>query len=234
MLFRILKKVSLKSPSWIKMAVLEILLIFIGINLSLYFNNWNEERKKESIQLDILKELLVDIEQDSIDIKSSIDILNRYVVCYNTISDLVTTSETVADSILEQYKPVWGNTFFNTNQIAYENYKLKGLEFVKSNALRRAIMTYYEDDIHLLRKREEWMSNIDDKYVTNLWLNYYYYEGVLTRSSFNQLRHSTKDKAILRIAKDNYEKHLKCYMELNTSCSDLKGFLKREIDRLES
>ena len=153
---------------------------------------------------------------------------------YENINHFLSANQVVTDSLIDDFKPLSGNTFFNTNEIAYENYKLKGLEYIKSNSLRRNIMSYYEGDLHWLRIREEWMNDFEKSYLTDVWMSFYYYEDGMTRSSFNRLKASGKDKAILRIAKGNYQKHLRCYVELNTSCVNLKELLEGEIDRMKS
>ena len=55
-----------KTGKYFKYAIGEIVLVVIGILIALQINNWNESRKKEQVEKQVLKSLFQEIEKDRI------------------------------------------------------------------------------------------------------------------------------------------------------------------------
>ncbi len=68
-----------KTGKYFKYAIGEILLVMIGILLALQVNNWNENRKKEVIEIQFLKRLVKDLASDTLYFTGRIKVSNDII-----------------------------------------------------------------------------------------------------------------------------------------------------------
>ena len=66
-----------KTGKYLKYAVGEIILVVIGILIALQINNWNENRKSKIMSNELYTNLLTSLEQDSIEVQRTIDLLTK-------------------------------------------------------------------------------------------------------------------------------------------------------------
>ena len=66
-----------QTGKYLKYAIGEILLVMIGILLALQVNNWNNNRKLKILANEIYTNLLISLEQDSIEVQRTIEILTK-------------------------------------------------------------------------------------------------------------------------------------------------------------
>jgi len=125
-------------------AIGEILLIFAGITLALWFGNWNEERQLRELELHTLKEIVADLTVNAELIEQSIEDDGRYVeVCerfLNAVSSRRPWQDADAKDIFQcQF---WTSPFINS--AAYESLKSKGADLISDSKVRNAIVDLYE------------------------------------------------------------------------------------------
>src|SRR5210317_1757772 len=60
------------SNKYFKYALGEIVLVVVGILIALSINNWNENIKRETLEISTLKELKENIQQDHEDMKTNL------------------------------------------------------------------------------------------------------------------------------------------------------------------
>ena len=128
-----------KTSKYLKYAIGEIVLVVIGILIALQINNWNENRKNQSFEQQILRELVQDIASDTANINAQLRRYNRIINQINyRLNDTVRN-----DSLSEQFDLLFAGISFNLNLTTYETLQGKGLHTLRNGELRRSISEYY-------------------------------------------------------------------------------------------
>jgi len=169
-----------KTGKYFKYAIGEIVLVVIGILIALQINNWNESRRKEQVEKQVLKSLFQEVEKDRIMLKE---------IDYQYKNDL--RSLTYFRNLIWQEKHSMEDAMalnefegiafrdVNPNRITYDEMISTGKIYYLSNqALVNEIITYYEiieSYIYELRQsRVEFRSNFYDvSSMADYWLTVY-------------------------------------------------------------
>lgn len=131
-------------------AVGEIVLVVIGILIALSINNWNENRKLQNEELNLL-----------IDVKSNLEVTltnfkNDTLYILNTIHQLRKIEHYIAedlpyntelDAAFEIFE-LWASPY--PISTAYTTLKTKGLDIISNTTLRNKIVSMYEFEFVLL------------------------------------------------------------------------------------
>lgn len=125
-------------------AIGEIILVVIGILIALQINNWNNERIESKIESNILKEILVNLEKDVINLNSKIDFNERKMKFNSDILEHLLQKTPVTDSLRLAYGRLSGRGTFEPITVAYENLKSKGIDIIHNDSLRIAISELYD------------------------------------------------------------------------------------------
>jgi hypothetical protein len=164
-MFRFLKKFRQKFfingnlSKYIAYAIGEVILVMIGILLALQVNNWNETRKLQSEETNLLKELLSDLEKSNYYIQDSrsynLYTIGEYQKIYEFLDKDLPYSEDL--NISFGFVDNWGVPYLAMN--AYETIQTKGINLIRNNGIRDLLVDIYEYDFPLLKEmeREEWM-----------------------------------------------------------------------------
>jgi hypothetical protein len=139
-----------KFSKYLIYAIGEIILVVIGILIALSINNWNENRKLQKEELNLLLEL-----------KSNLE-----VTLYNFKKDTLSNSNTIhefkkIESYIKEDLPYNSELDFAFRQIrswwspypiytAYTTLKTKGLDIISNVPLRNKIVNLYEYDFMVL------------------------------------------------------------------------------------
>jgi|GEM_PF-1993744 len=223
-----------QSVNW-TYALGEIFLLFVGINLAIAFNNWNESRTQVKIELETLKGLKEGVLKDRKDIETNIfghegrQQLHRYLI------DHLEQQSPVSDTLLGALPYLMGTTTFVTNTAPYEMLKSRGLEIVSNDSLRLKLLTYYDIsqewivDNEILH-REHFKNYIKPfalKYVRLKNRGYYFadYEAMLADTSIPPIFYWA-------MRTDSYI--LQLYKNALTETETLSQLLETEIERLST
>ncbi|MFD2588053.1 DUF6090 family protein [Croceitalea marina] len=129
---------------YFKYAIGEILLVVIGILIALQINNWNENRKNETFENEILTQIRANLIKDKL-------VLNNYTTnAENAVSSLdkilaEDSSITINDSIKYWLGDVVRFDRFRALTNAYEVLKSKGIDKISNNQLQFLLGMYYDD-----------------------------------------------------------------------------------------
>ena len=160
----------------------EILLVMVGILLALQVNNWNEGRKQNLKEIDILKNIISDLRQDSITltkVKPRIELNNTvYRQIFKEQQTQVPFDSTV----------VYGNLTRQIKELFFvkENHQ-KLVEEISNERIRQAIVDYFHyekntivafDDFNLL-VIDDFRTYLGNNGVMNL-------AGVIEKDFYNQ------------------------------------------------
>jgi hypothetical protein len=157
-----------KPLKYMRYAIGEIVLVVIGILIALQVNNWNEQRKFNSLKNVYVKKLIEDLKQDTAQIASKLDIL---VKAQQNIKDAIdkidteTNQQLLITSIEDYFNGGWNMIEFTPSIITFSDLSQTGnLNVFKNPDLTGSIQQYYVslesfEKSHTLNK--DWITPID-------------------------------------------------------------------------
>ena len=145
-------------------AIGEILLVMVGILLALQVNNWNENRKKELLEVELLKELKSNLQQDINDMKSNVFIHQQSINSANIILTVFERGLPENDSLNIHFARVPLVPQFLPTRSAYNNIQTEGIRIIKNESLRNSILKLYEKSyvFILTFSKSEWETAMND------------------------------------------------------------------------
>ncbi|MDT7830975.1 DUF6090 family protein [Flavobacteriaceae bacterium S356] len=138
-----------KFSKYLLYAVGEIILVVIGILIALQLNTWKDDKQNKKIELQYLNGIVANLERDIIELKG---LLKRDSITFDAYTNILMPFK---DPTINVYTPTFiGKTIarsqythqFDGNSIVFEDMKSSGkINFIKSDALRFALLEYYND-----------------------------------------------------------------------------------------
>ena len=148
-----------KTSKYFKYAIGEIVLVVIGILIALQINNWNELRKLQNEELNLLSDIksnlvvtLKDLQQDTLG-------NGKYLRLYLKIENYINNNlpyDTELDSAFACLT-FWHSPYITTT--AYNTLQSKGLDLIKNEVLKNNIVNIYEVKLKTLMvdyDKSEW------------------------------------------------------------------------------
>jgi hypothetical protein len=134
-----------KVSKYILYALGEILLVVIGILIALQVNNWNEDRKDRFREQKILESIYDDINTDKKNIRSMMENERRNIgLNHQLISILKDPSSEYENSMDSLFGQINRYSVFYPQRIGYESLKSAGLDILKNDNLKAAIVDLYD------------------------------------------------------------------------------------------
>jgi hypothetical protein len=133
-----------KTRKYFKYAVGEIVLVVIGILIALQINNWNNQRIENKQEISILKEILVNLKKDVINLNSKIGFNLNKEKANKEVMNHLKQKIPITDSLKLFYGTLNGRGNFEPITVAYENLKTRGVDIIKNDSLRIAISELYD------------------------------------------------------------------------------------------
>ncbi len=146
-----------KLSKYLLYAIGEIILVVIGILIALQLNTWKDDKQNKRIELQYLNGIVANLEQDILELEG---LLKKDTMTFDAYTNILMPFK---DRSIKVYTPTFiGKTIahsqythqFDGNSIVFEDMKSSGkINFIKSDALRFALLEYYNDsesysDIH--------------------------------------------------------------------------------------
>ncbi len=127
-----------------KYALGEIFLIFVGISLAIAFDNWNEDRKRDQLEIDVLLQIKNELEFNQGDITAD------YIKMIWGLESLVYIDSVIAEN--RPYKPEMAFDFYwiqfdeytLPGRGGYDKLKSLGLDLIKNDSIREFVQFAYE------------------------------------------------------------------------------------------
>ena len=136
-----------KTSKYLKYAIGEIVLVVIGILIALQINNWNENRKFNSLKKVYIERLIEDLKQDTIRINTLIHETNRQQRNIETVItqlDVGIQSETLTRTMIEYLEFGWNMNEFTPSSNTYTDLSQTGnLNVFRNIELIEHIKQYY-------------------------------------------------------------------------------------------
>lgn len=142
--------------SFLLYAAGEVLLVFIGITLAIWFNNQNEERKNHAIERQVLREMLNELQEDKKDMAINQQSHRIALRSAKVLHDFYIGKQLPdGDSLVFFISTVYRNMTSLSNTASFEYLKSKGLSIISDDSLRFSISHLYDFEYENLRKIEE-------------------------------------------------------------------------------
>lgn len=161
----------IKGINW-KYSIGEVLLIVIGILIALALNNWKERRDLKNEETEILKELVLSLQNDLHDIEINIDIHDKSYRSTTLLLDHLKAQKAYHDSLDAHFGMALASTFFLSDDVAYNSLGERGRELISDLKIRSELSTLYAHDYAFIKQiegidRDYLLFNLQPYYVRN-------------------------------------------------------------------
>lgn len=143
-----------KTGQYLKYAFGEIVLVVIGILIALQINNWNEKRKNDNYELQLLVQLQNDLKRNTSDLEFNIILQKRAISSSKHLISHLNNNLPFHDSLLTHFSNAGLWTKFIVNAGAYKTIESKGLDLISDLELRDLIFRIYEGNLYWLQQLE--------------------------------------------------------------------------------
>jgi hypothetical protein len=142
-------------------ALLEVMLIFIGITLAIGFENWNAERNERLEELALLTELKNNLNENLVQLEYIVDYNNRTIVSFETLLVHINERKPYSDDLSDEFGMFenWSSPYLTSS--AYETLKSRGLDIISESSLRQQIVKLFDVEY----------SNLVNDYDRSEWIN---------------------------------------------------------------
>jgi len=122
----------------------EIILVVIGILIALQINNWNENRKLNSLEIGMLKEINFSLETDLKDLINEEKNLKAKLNSGKIIIGWIESNQGFNDSLSIPFIRMQHPIYFRYQAAPYETLKQLGLNTIKNDSVKNQIAELYD------------------------------------------------------------------------------------------
>ena len=133
----------------------EFFSMFIAIIAAFALNNWNDNRKENHSENNILTEISNGLKKDLLDVKANKEGHVNGISSVKYFKRVLNEQPVGQDSLKRHYFNLTRDFVSIQNVAGYETLKSQGLEVIKNDSLRHQIISLYEYDYKALLKLEE-------------------------------------------------------------------------------
>lgn len=171
-----------KTTKYFKYAIGEIILVVIGILIALQINNWNENRKLQQREIQILKEIKSDLFQTKNDIIKTVKGHNENIGYTQYLLDAMYAKASYSDSIHRAFSRAAVDIEIVPKTSGFENLKTIGLNTISNDSLRIAITNIFQ--LSFLRLRNDFQVSNTEIDISKMIFPYQikYFEIDLSKS----------------------------------------------------
>jgi hypothetical protein len=217
-------------------AVGEVVLIFAGITLSIWFSNWNEHKKDLQIEINILKEFRQGLVGDYDDVQFNIQMREKAKAACVRILTLMANPSQYHDSLDHYFSTSLLSTTTVVKTSAYENLKSRGLHTITDDAVRAKIIDLYNlsyEHIHESERRHgDLFFNFLVEFNANRFNSTNPY-GVMKPLNYPRLAMDKEYKYYLNVLIFYNDYILRESRSISKQITDLMGSIDKEIASLE-
>ena len=208
----------------------EILFIFIGITLAVWFNNWNDERKNRATERKALIELQKSIEHDLEDIRLNISSFRKRIDTYRQLIKFIEQEQSMTDTLKKRLPFMMGTTTFINNTAAYESLKSQGINLIRDQQLKLAILNYYDvsQDWIISNERDHHKHYVE--YLKPMIIHHFSLKNRLTPYDAKTIVGNTQMAQVLRWARLTDSFILELYVAIETEAQELLQLIAAEIE----
>ena len=133
-----------KTGKYLKYAIGEIMLVVIGILIALQINNWNDTRKLQKQETQILNEIKSDLLQTKEIIERTVTMHKEVIKLTQSLLDAIRDKKNVSDSIYVMFSRAGWDTQIIPKTSSFENLKAMGLNSITNDSIRIEITKIFQ------------------------------------------------------------------------------------------
>jgi hypothetical protein len=134
-----MKKINLQN------AIGEVFFIFLGITLAIAFQNWNENRKQNHLETEVLQQLKIALKNDLSDVNANINTHKRAQKGCRRLLEFLNAPDEINDTLMTKtIVQASDYTFLVSDVSTYEYLKSVGLHIIQNDSLRSQITNLYD------------------------------------------------------------------------------------------
>lgn len=135
---------SILDMNW-KHAILEIVLIVVGILIAIQIDNWNDDRKERQFEKKILNEIKIALEDDlENQIRTRLERGQRIASSATDVLNYLDGDIAYHDSLNYDFNRLGWIMIFEPKTSPFETLNSKGIEIVSDDNLRLALLNLYD------------------------------------------------------------------------------------------
>jgi hypothetical protein len=167
------EKASLPAGRYLKYAIGEIILVVVGILIALQINNWNEQRKTAILEVEALKEIASDLQDDLLSLENDIALNLRGLKSASIILEALNSNQPFHDSLAIYFGNLNFNTTYTLKTSGYDNLKNLGFQIIANDSIRKSITDLYASEYSFLKEREELSEQRTYEYFSPKYIPYF-------------------------------------------------------------
>ncbi|PNQ73740.1 hypothetical protein C1T31_05240 [Hanstruepera neustonica] len=136
-----------KTGKYLKYAIGEIVLVVIGILIALQINNWNDHRKTQKYEQEILSLINQNLKSDSIALSIELQKAKDAILTTDLILEQV-SNDKYNDSLKHWLAKIICFERFRAKSSAFEVLKAKGIETISENTIQQELIAYYDESLY--------------------------------------------------------------------------------------
>jgi hypothetical protein len=147
--------------SWLTLLT-EVVLIFVGITLALWFDSQNQRRADRHLEVEVLSQMVSALVSDTNDLANNLGGSAKSIAAIDTVLVYLEEKRPYNSKLAEHFgrATIW--TMYLENRSAYEYLKTVGFDIIQNKDLRIDISQYYEFEGQWLKTTEEFL--VKDNY----------------------------------------------------------------------
>jgi len=165
-----------RTSKYLLYAIGEIILVVIGILIALQINNWKQQQLEQQFEKKVLKEILIDTEEDIIEMDSAFFYLKESQRSAELIIDAFHKNFSYNDSLDVHFALALDTWSLSPNTTAFDAAKTEGLYLIKNDSIRKMVAKingYFFDYVRVLESRwHDYNTIVVLPYILPLFDNY--------------------------------------------------------------
>jgi len=223
----------------------EIILVVAGILIAVQLNNLNENRKIRTVEVQILKDLIIGIEDDIQSIHYNIELHSEAINSCNVLLNNFSKNTGYNDSLSHHFAAIHYYTLFMNNKGAFESLKSKGFKTISNKKLRFSIINLYEKWYPIVQKNDNDLANdilhikrnfnqahFDKFQLFEATTKGFVYQGKIIPNNINKLQDNAEFKYFLNSLLASHSAVLSLYKFINDIADKAIEESKAEVQKL--
>lgn len=144
-----------RRPHAVKLFFIELISVFLGVSLAFALNQWNENKKADETELKLIQEMKSGLQADIEDIELNSNGHQRGIAACQLFRRAILGKPVDKDSLGVAYAVLWRNYISIQNRGPFEALKARGLNQIREDSIRKAVINLYDFQYEILEEIEE-------------------------------------------------------------------------------